>query len=93
MSDHEDYFEDALEGPTPDVELADDLGDTEVEFDMREKADLQTFDDEYDRQELLRQAQETEQLAEKEEEETEIIDDGHERSIEEAAKAKAEGNE
>lgn len=91
MSDHEDEFEDAIEGPTPQVELTDDNSDTEIEFD--EDAELKKFDDEQDRQEILRQAQESRALAEEEEEEEEIVDDGHERSIEEAAKAKAEGNE
>jgi hypothetical protein len=93
MSDNEDEFEDAVEGPegptSSNVELTDDhCSDTEIEFD--EDAALKEFDDEHDRQEVLRQAQESEELAIKEEE---VIDDGHERSIEEAVKAKAEGNE
>ena len=66
MSDHEDEFEDAIEGPTPNVELTDDLSDTEIEFNMKEEADLKKFDYEQDRQEVLRQAQETEKLAENE---------------------------
>lgn len=85
MSDHEDEFEDAIEGPITEM-------DTEATFD--EDAELKKFDDEYDRQEILRQAQETEaQANEKEDESLEIVDDGHDRSIEEALKAKAEGND
>jgi hypothetical protein len=89
MSDHEEDFEDAIEGPSPHVELTEDGSDSEIEFD--EDAELKKFDDAHDRQEVLRQAQEAEEFADKEEEEE--LDDGHERSMEEAAKAKAEGNE
>ena len=111
MSD--DEFEDAIEGPistptiTPTVVLSEDHSDSDssegvsegVEFD--EEAELKKFDDEYDRQEVLRQARESEELARNMEDNMGIggdkgsveVDDGHERSIEEATKAKAEGNE
>jgi hypothetical protein len=103
MSDHEDDFEDAIEGPASQVELTDENdNDSETEFD--EEAELKRFDDENDRQEALRQSQHATEkdynykgdkidVDEYKEENIEIADDGHERSMEEASKAKAEGNE
>ena len=82
MSDHEDEFQDTIEGPTDDSKGGD--------FDY--DAELKKFDDMHDENEkdVLRRAQEQEEQALKEED---IVDDGHDRSIEEALKAKAEGNE
>lgn len=69
----------------------DEFEDTvEGPFDGNvEKAELKKFKDKDDKESVLREAQEQEERALQED----IIDDSHERSFEEAAKAKAEGNE
>ena len=87
MSDDDDRFEDTLEGPDFTEELHRDK-----QQDLGIEKEFMQFSEESTKEEVLREAQQTEEDMNKKMCD-EFEDDGHDRSIEEATKAKAEGNE
>lgn len=83
MSDHEDEFEDAVEGPLSPQEQE------EREMKSLEETRANCFQKhgqkEESEEDVLKEAQKAQEAV--------VEDDGHDRSLEEASKAKASGNE